>query len=68
MTLKTPYQLKQEAKDMAVYRDFIELASNPENAISAINAHLMKKYDISAPSTIWVIRRRVEARLKAQQS
>ena len=63
MTLKTPYKKKQEAKDMAVYREFTELASNPDNAISAINEYLMKKYGFSAPSTIWVIRKRVEKRL-----
>lgn len=63
MTFKTNYQKKQEAKDMAVYSEFMELAANPENAIGAINAHLMKKYDINSPSTIWVIRKRVEKRL-----
>lgn len=63
MTLKTPTQKKREAKDMVIYGEFKELSANPDNAISAINEYLMKKYRLKSASTIWQIRKRVEARL-----
>lgn len=66
MTLKTANQRKKEAKEMAIYTEFVELSKNPENATTAINEYLMKKYGIKSSSTIWQIRKRVPARLAKQ--
>lgn len=63
MTLKTPYEKEREEFEMKVYREFQELAENPKNKKEAITAHLMKKYNIHARTTVWAIRRRVAAKL-----
>lgn len=66
MTLKTECQKRLEARDAAVYKDWLELSANPENSKTAISKHLMKKYGVYSRSTIWAMCKRAEARLKAQ--
>ena len=63
MTFKTPYRIEKENKEMTIYREYKKLTANPNNAIGAVKAYLMDKYDIHAQSTIWNICKRVEARL-----
>jgi hypothetical protein len=38
----------------------------PGAMVTAVNVHLMKKYNIGAQPTVWIIRKRVEKRLKAE--
>ena len=61
--LKTPYEAMKEEFEMRVYRDWQSLTSNSRSKKEAVTAYLMKKYNIRARSTVWAIRRRVEARL-----
>lgn len=67
-TLKTPYQKEREAFEAKVYREWVLLTSNPESQREAVTAYLMKKYHLHARSTVWAIRRRVEARMAAEQA
>lgn len=62
-TLKTPYEKEKQEFEMKVYRDWQTLTSNPDNKKEAVTAHIMEKYNIHSHTTIWRIRRRVEARL-----
>lgn len=68
MTLKTRHQIKKEAKEMAIYKEFKKLTANPENSIVAVRNYLAEKYDYGAQSTIWNICKRVEARLGIKES
>lgn len=63
---KTAYQEEQEAKDMAIYNEWNELMQLPGQSATAVAQHLMQKYNIHSQSTIWVMRRRAEARLKKE--
>lgn len=61
---KTKCQTERELQDYAVYSDYERLASIPGQSKTEIVSHLMEKYHFHAPSTIYVIRKRVEERLK----
>lgn len=61
---KTPYQVEQEAKDMAIYNEWNELMKVPGQSRTGVSQHLMQKYNIHSSSTIWFIRKRVEKRLE----
>lgn len=63
---KTPYQVEQEAKDMAIYNEWNELMKVPGQSRTGVTQHLMHKYSIHAQSTIWMMRRRAEQRLKKE--
>lgn len=65
---KTAYQEEQEAKDMAIYKEWNELMQLPRQSASAVTQHLMQKYGIHSQSTIWVIRKRVESRIKKEEA
>ncbi|MDR0864999.1 MAG: hypothetical protein LBO74_08715 [Candidatus Symbiothrix sp.] len=62
--IKTEYQLEKEARELAIYNDWNELMEQPGAMASAVETHLMKKYNIHAKSTIWFSRKRTEERLK----
>lgn len=64
--VKTQFQREKEAKDLAVYQEFNELMAVEGAMVTAIEQHLMEKYNIHAKSTIWTIRRRVEKRLREE--
>lgn len=66
--LKTPYQQEREAFEATVYREWQELTSDPANQREAVTAHLMKKYHIHTRTRVWAIRKRVEARMAAEQA
>ena len=63
---KTAYQEEQEAKDMAIYNEWNELMSVPGQSATGVTQHLMQKYNIHSSSTIWVMRKRAEKRLKRE--
>lgn len=63
---KTAYQEEMEAKDMAIYTEWNELMNIPGQSATAVTQHLMQKYNIHSQSTIWVMRKRAEARLKKE--
>lgn len=63
---KTPYQVEQEAKDGAIYKEWNELMKVPGQSRTGVTQYLMQKYNIHSSSTIWFIRRRVEKRLKEE--
>lgn len=67
LRVKTPLQEKREARDLAIYNEYNALASNPEQSKDELNKYLMEKYDIHSTGTIYVIRQRVEARLRAER-
>ena len=62
---KTEYQLAIEKREMAVYRDFNELAAVPGNSKTKICEHLCQKYDLHSVTSIYNIRRREERRMAA---
>lgn len=61
--LKTPTQREREQRDAAVYADYTAMMSQPGQSATEVVKRLMAKYRIAAPSTIYVIRKRMEARL-----
>lgn len=63
LKIKTSYQLKKEARELEIYREFNRLMAMPGAMKTAIEEHVMRQYGIFSRSTIWVIRRRVEGRL-----
>jgi hypothetical protein len=64
--LKTDFQLKKEAKELAIYNEWNELMKQPEAMATAVDKFIMEKYSVFSKSTIWFIRKRVEERLKAE--
>lgn len=64
---KTDCQKEREERDMAIYNEYNELMSVEGQSKTLVVAHLMKKYNVHSQGTIYVIRRRVEERLKGQE-
>lgn len=63
---KTDCKAKREARDLAIYKDYNELMAIEGQSKMLVTEHLMKKYDIHSAGTIYVIRQRVEDRLKEE--
>lgn len=63
-TFKTDFQREKEARDMQIYEEYIMLISEPGAAATKVQEFLMKKYNIHSPSTLWAIRKRVEAKIR----
>ena len=61
---KTDCQREREERDLAIYNEYNELMSVEGQSKTLVAAHLMKKYNVHSQGTIYVIRRRVEQRLK----
>ncbi len=61
---KTECQIEREKRDMEIYNEYDELMAVKGQSRTLVTEHLMKKYGIHSAGTIYVIRRRVEARLK----
>lgn len=53
MPLLTQHQREREERRAKVVADYKQLAADPANSRSAIIQHLMKKYNIAAPSTVY---------------
>lgn len=66
--LKTPFRVEKEAKELAIYNDYKELMSVQGQSATAVTEHLMEKYGIHSASTIYEIRKRAEARIKAEEA
>lgn len=64
---KTPCQEEREARDLAIYNEWNQLISVEGQSKTLVTEHLMKKYGVHSAGTIYVIRRRVEERLKKEQ-
>lgn len=64
--IKTPFRIKKEARELAIYNEYNELMSQPGAMATAVDRHLTEKYGFGAESTIWFIRKRVEKRLKEE--
>lgn len=66
MLFKTDCKAKREARDLAIYNEYNELIAIEGQSKTLVTEHLMKKYDIHSAGTIYVIRQRVEERLKKE--
>lgn len=64
---KTECQKEREKRDMAICNEYDELMEVKGQSKTLVIEHLMKKYGIHSQATIYVIRRRVEERLKNQK-
>ena len=53
--IKTSYQLKKEARELEIYREFNRLMAMPGAMKTAVEEHVMRQYGIFSRSTIWVI-------------
>lgn len=62
--LKTSFQLEREKKELALYREYVELTNVAGNSRMVVNEHLLKKYGLHSHTTIYRIVARVSERLK----
>ncbi|MDR3046543.1 MAG: hypothetical protein LBU51_02890 [Bacteroidales bacterium] len=67
LTFKTPWKIIKEAKELEIYKEYNELIKEPGAMATAVDTHLAGKYGFGSETTIWVIRRRVEKRLKEEE-
>lgn len=63
---KTPCQTEREARDLAIYNEYNSLMTVEGQSKTVVTEHLMKKYGIHSQGTIYLIRRRVEERLRKE--
>ncbi len=63
---KTECQIEREKRDLAIYNEYDELMAVKGQSRTLVTEHLMKKYGIHSAGTIYVIRRRVAARLQEE--
>jgi hypothetical protein len=63
-SFKTDYQREKEVRDKQIYEEYIMLTADPDTAATKVQEYLMKKYNIHSPSTLWAIRKRVEAKMR----
>lgn len=64
--IKTPFRIKKEARELAIYNEYNELIAKPGAQPTAIDRYLTKKYEFGSETTVWFIRKRVEKRLKSE--
>ena len=64
---KTACQKEREQRDRSIYEEYNKLVSVEGQSKSAVVEYLMNKYKIHSAGTIYVIRQRVEKRLKEQE-
>lgn len=63
---KTECQIEKEAKEDALYAEYLELTSDATKSKTKINELLMSKYKIYGVSTIYAVVRRARARAQAR--
>lgn len=64
LRLKTPLQEEREARDLAIYTEYNDiLKANPDQSRVALNEYMMQKYNIHSTGTLYVILKRVEAKM-----
>lgn len=59
---KTAFQLERERKHLAIYTDYKQLMRTKGQSKTVVHKHLMEKYGIHSPSTIYVILKKFESR------
>lgn len=64
--IKTPFRIKKEARELAIYNEWSELMSQPGAMATAVDRYLTQKYEFGSETTVWFIRKRVEKRLKEE--
>jgi len=64
--LKTDLQREREQRDLAIYSDYEKMMSVKGQSATEVGKLLMNKYKIHSLGTIYVIRKRVEERLKKE--
>lgn len=64
---KTPCRTEREKRDLAIYNEYNELMAVKGQSKTLVSEHLMKEYGIHSQATIYIIRRRVEERLKREE-
>lgn len=65
---RTPLKEKRLKRDLAVYSDYLDLMSVPEQSATEVCRYLMQKYEINSVSTIYVIVKRMKAYQKEEMS
>jgi hypothetical protein len=58
--LKTEFKREREKRDLAIYKEYHKMAAVSGQSKMPIIRHLMEKFNIHSPNTIYVILRRVE--------
>lgn len=61
--IKTKFKLEKEAKELSIYNEWNELMKQPGAMATAVDSHLMKKYNLHSRSSIWQARQRTEKRI-----
>lgn len=64
--IKTEFRIKKEARELAIYNEYNELMAQPGAMATEVDKYLTEKYGFGSKGTIWVIRKRVEKRLKEE--
>lgn len=64
LTLKSAYKIEQENRDLQIYERFTELMKTDGAQVLEVNKVVMAEFGIHSASTVWLTRKRVEARLK----
>mgnify|MGYP000308925501 FL=1 len=64
LRMKTALQEEREARDLAVFNEYHALVSVDGQSKTEVNKYLMQKYNIRSTGTLYVILKRVEARLE----
>jgi hypothetical protein len=62
--IKTPFRIKKEARELAIYNEWNELMAQPGAMATAVDRYLTEKYEFGSEITVWFVRKRVEKRLK----
>lgn len=66
--LKTDYAKEREARDLSIYKEWTAMTSVKGQSKTMVTKYLMEKYNIHSQGTIYVIRRRVEEKLKEKEA
>lgn len=65
--MKTKLQEEREARDLAVYKEYNELAANPLQSRVALNEYFMEKYNFRSSGTLYTILKRVKAKIEEEE-
>lgn len=66
--LKTDFQREREKRDYAIYSDYESMMAVPGQSATEVGRALMRKYNIHSLGTIYVIRKRVSAKLNKEDA
>lgn len=68
LVFKTAFQKEKEARDRAIYDDFIKMSAIKGASRTAVVAHLMEKYNVHSTTGIYAPVRRVKKELEEKQT